>query len=79
MEDIIKDKLDDLRRDPQDFVENYLGQNWSEYIVRFINLDDVAEGIVDTDGFAHNLNSYDGIDRDTSFNGETYYAFLIND
>jgi hypothetical protein len=79
MEDIIKVRLDDLRRDPQDFVENYLGQNWSEYIVRFINLDDVAEGIVDTDGFAHNLNTYDGIDRDTSFNGETYYAFLIND
>jgi hypothetical protein len=79
MEDVIKDKLDDLRRDPQDFVENYLGQDWSEYIVRFINLDDVAEGIVDADGFAHNLNTYDGIDRETSFNGQTYYAFLLND
>lgn len=79
MEDVIKDKLDELRRDPQDFVENYLGLNWSEYIVRFIDLDDVAEGIVDSDGMAHNLNTYDGIDRDTSFNGQIYYAFLLND
>lgn len=79
MEDVIKDKLDDLRRDPQDFVENNLGQDWNEYIQRFINLDDVAEGIVDADGFAHSLNTYDGIDRETSFNEETYYAFLIND
>jgi len=79
IEEVIKDKLNDLRYDPQDFVENFLGQDWSEYIQRFVDLDDVAEGIVDTDGFAHSLNTYDGIDRETMFNGETYYAFLIDD
>lgn len=79
IEDVIKGKLDDLRNDPQDFVENYLGQDWTEYMLRFVDLDDVAEGIVDSDGFAHSLNTYDGIDRETIFNGQSYYGFLIND
>ena len=79
LEAVLEDKMDELKDNPRYFVENWLGQDWNEYVKDFIDLDDVAEGLVDADGLSHNLNTYDGIDRETQFNGETYYGFKVND
>ena len=72
-ENLIEEKVDGLvddliDGDPVTVIENY-GLN----IENFIDIRGFKEGLVETDGIGHTLNSYDG-DYDTiEFNDEEYY------
>ena len=58
--------------DPANVIEEY-GLN----IENFIDIKGFKEGLIQTDGIGHTLNSYDG-DYDTiEFNDETYYILQI--
>lgn len=78
-EDAIEDVLDRLvseySQDPQNFYGTFYGDgDYSKFLIRngLIDLDELIEGVVDTDGVGHSLNSYDGTDYDVSFMDTDY-------
>jgi hypothetical protein len=73
IEEKVEDLINDLVDDPANVIEVY-GLN----IENFIDIKGFKEGLVETDGIGHTLNSYDG-DYDTiEFNDETYYILQID-
>lgn len=58
-EDMIDEKVQDLvsdvRQDPEYFMQEF-GLDWSEYIDK----DEFIDAVIDTDGYGHTLNRYDG-------------------
>lgn len=73
IEEKVEDLINDLVDDPANVIEEY-GLN----IENFIDIKGFKEGLVETDGIGHTLNSYDG-DYDTiEFNDETYYILQID-
>ena len=74
-EDMIENKVNelvrDVRRDPLDYLKN-LGLDIKEYI----DEDELAQGLVDSDGWAI-MNSYDGQYDSEEVNGVTYYIMRI--
>jgi TolA-binding protein len=62
----------DVRRDPLDYLKN-LGLDIKEYI----DEDELAQGLVDSDGWGI-MNSYDGQYDSEEVNGITYYIMRIN-
>jgi vacuolar-type H+-ATPase subunit I/STV1 len=75
-EDMIENKVAelvrDVRRDPLDYLKN-LGLDIKEYI----DEDELAQGLVDSDGWGI-MNSYDGQYDSEEVNGITYYIMRIN-
>jgi hypothetical protein len=72
IEEKVEDLINDLVDDPANVIEEY-GLN----IENFIDIKGFKEGLIQTDGIGHTLNSYDG-DYDTiEFNDETYYILQI--
>ena len=79
---IVADKISEHRYDAKDFYENYLGGNdFREWGVDngFIDDDELAQAVVDADGYGTTLNNYDGSEESVSFEGETYYIFYDGD
>jgi len=73
IEEKVEDLINDLVDDPANVIEVY-GLN----IENYIDIKGFKEGLVETDGIGHTLNSYDG-DYDTiEFNDETYYILQID-
>lgn len=62
----------DVRRDPLDYLKNY-GLDIKEYI----DEDELAQGLVDSDGWGI-MNSYDGQYDSEEVNGVTYYIMRTN-
>jgi hypothetical protein len=62
----------DVRRDPLDYLKNY-GLDIKEYI----DEDELAKGLVDSDGWGI-MNSYDGQYDSEEVNGVTYYIMRTN-
>jgi len=72
IEEKVEDLINDLVDDPANVIEEY-GLN----IENYIDIKGFKEGLVETDGIGHTLNTYDG-DYDTiEFNDETYYILQI--
>ena len=75
-EDMIENKVAelvrDVRRDPLDYLKN-LGLDIKEYI----DEDELAQGLVDSDGWGI-MNSYDGQYDSEDVNGVTYYIMRTN-
>ena len=75
-EDMIENKVNelvrDVRRDPLDYLKN-LGYDIKEYI----DEDELAQGLVDSDGWGI-MNSYDGQYDTEEVNGVTYYIMRTN-
>lgn len=75
-EDMIENKVAelvrDVRRDPLDYLKN-LGLDIKEYI----DEDELAQGLVDSDGWGI-MNSYDGNYDSEDVNGVTYYIMRTN-
>jgi len=75
-EDMIENKVAelvrDVRRDPLDYLKN-LDLDIKEYI----DEDELAQGLVDSDGWGI-MNSYDGQYDTEEVNGITYYIMRIN-
>ena len=76
-EDLIDDKVQDLisdvRRDPEWFMNEY-GLEWSEYIDK----DEFIQAVIDTDGYGHNLNSYDGSADEVTVQDQLFYVMRID-
>jgi len=76
-EDLIDDKVQDLirdvRRDPEWFMNEY-GLEWSEYIDK----DEFIQAVIDTDGYGHNLNSYDGSADEITIQDQLFYVMRID-
>lgn len=76
-EDLIDDKVQDLisdvRRDPEWFMGEY-GLDWSEYIDK----DDFIQAVIDTDGFGHSINSYDGSADEVRVQDQLFYVMRID-
>jgi hypothetical protein len=76
-EDLIDDKVQDLisdvRRDPEWFMNDY-GLEWSEYIDK----DEFIQAVIDTDGYGHNLNSYDGSADEITIQDQLFYVMRID-
>jgi hypothetical protein len=82
LDSIVADKISEHRYDAKDFYENYLGGNdFREWCVDngFIDDDELAQAVVDADGYGTTLNNYDGSEESVSFEGETYYIFYDGD
>lgn len=76
-EDLIDDKVQDLirdvNRDPEWFMGEY-GLDWSEYIDK----DEFIKAVIDTDGYGHNLNSYDGSADEVTIQDQLFYVMRID-
>jgi len=72
IEEKVEDLINDLVDDPANVIEEY-GLN----IENFIDIKGFKEGLLQSDGIGHTLNSYDGSDETIEFNDETYYILQI--
>jgi hypothetical protein len=72
IENEINGRVDEWKGDIIDFIKSYGYEN--DFILDFIDLDELTEKIVSSDGYGGILNSYDG-DYDTyDINENTYYV-----
>ena len=72
IENKVAELVRDVRRDPLDYLRNY-GLNIKDYI----DEDELAKGLVDTDGWGV-MNSYDGQYDNEDVNGVEYYIMRVN-
>ena len=72
IEDKVEDLINDLVDDPMSVIENY-----GLEIENYIDTRGFKEGLLQSDGIGHTLNSYDGSDETIEFNDETYYILQI--
>jgi hypothetical protein len=82
LESMISERISEYGYDAKDFYENYLGGgDFTQWCVDngFINDDEFAQAVVDTDGYGTTLNTYDGSEESIRFDGETYYIFYDGD
>jgi len=69
VEELLDDKTYDMIATARDY-----GINLDE----FVDKSAMAQDIVDSDGFGHTLNHYDGNEDTVEFQGDTYYIFQID-
>jgi hypothetical protein len=74
IEAAIDNLVDQYDRDP----ESYFNDWWGEFDVKvlmrnnLIDIDELIDDAVSTDGVAHTLNTYDGTSYEVRFEGDTY-------
>ena len=81
IDDVVESKVSDYKYDAKDFHSTFFGDDFKQWIVDngFINEDEFAQAVVDSDGYGATLNNYDGSEDSISFEGETYYIFYDGD
>ena len=76
-EEMIEEKvsyyLDDVRRNPQNYIHEY-----DLDLESFIDKEGVIEDAVDMDGVGHNISHYDGVEYDIRIDGVEYYVFRVD-
>lgn len=75
IEDVLNGLVSEHSQDPQNFYGSFYGDGeYSKFLTRngLIDLDELIDGVVETDGIGHSLNSYDGTDYDVSFMDTDY-------
>jgi hypothetical protein len=73
IEDMIADKVRDVRDDPEEFMETY-GLEWD----RFINRDEFIKGVIEEDGYGQSLNTYDGSADEVKVGDQWFYVMRID-
>jgi predicted nuclease with TOPRIM domain len=73
IEEKVENLISDLVDDPMSVIENY-----GLEIENYIDTQGFKEGLLQSDGIGHTLNSYDGSDETIEFNDETYYILQID-
>ena len=68
----INDRVNEYVDDIDDFIKNY-GYEKS-FIMDFVDLDEVTDIVVNSDGYGNLLNSYDGEMFETQVNGDWYFV-----
>jgi len=75
-EDLIERKVEEMLDDKSyDIIGTC--RDYGIELSQFVNEDELAQGMVDADGFGHTINSYNGNEDDIVFDEETYYIFQI--
>ena len=76
-EDLIDNKVQDLvsdvRRDPEWFMNDF-GLDWEHYIDK----DEFIQAVIDTDGYGHTINSYDGSADEIRIQDQLFYVMRID-
>ncbi len=73
IEEKVSDYLDDVRRNPQQYIHEY-----DLDLEGFIDKEGVIEDAVDMDGVGHNISHYDGVEYDIRIDGVEYYVFRVD-
>jgi hypothetical protein len=73
IEEKVENLISDLVDDPMSVIENY-----GLEIENYIDTRGFKEGLLQSDGIGHTLNTYDGRDETIEFNDETYYILQID-
>lgn len=73
IEQSIQDRLEDMKSNPLDYVEDW-GLNLKDYV----DMESLAEYVVETDGYGVGLARYDGEENEEYILGKLYYIFRID-
>ena len=73
IEEKVSEYLDNVRRNPQHFINEY-----DLDLENFIDKDSVIEDAVDMDGVGHNISHYDGIEYEIRIDGVDYHVFRVD-
>lgn len=76
-EDLIEEKIEELANDAKDDGADWL-KEYGLDVADYVNVRDFIDGIIDTDGYGHTLNSYDGTADEVQIEGVWYYVIRIN-
>jgi hypothetical protein len=81
LDDVVESRVSDYKYDAKDFHSTFFGDDFKQWIIDndFIDEDEFAQAVVDSDGYGQTLNNYDGSEDSISFEGETYYIFYDGD
>lgn len=72
IENEINDRVSEYIDDIDDFIKHYGFDK--DFIMDFVDLDEVTDIVVNSDGYGHLLNSYDGEMFETQVNGDWYFV-----
>jgi hypothetical protein len=76
-DDLIEDKVQslvsDVRDDPEWFMNDF-GLDWEHYIDK----DEFIQAVIDTDGYGHTINTYDGSADEMYVNNKLFYVMRID-
>lgn len=79
-EDSIEEAIENLA---EDSVDNFLDHikevgHGSDFLLDYIDMDELTDYVVRHDGYGHLLNGYDGLDDEYEVNGEWYHVMRHN-
>ena len=73
IEQSIEDRMDEIKSNPLDYAED-----WGLNIKDYVDMESLAEYIVETDGYGVGLARYDGEENEEYILGKLYYIFRID-
>jgi hypothetical protein len=73
IDDKVQELVSDVRSDPESFMNEH-GLEWEHYIDK----DEFIQDVVDTDGYGHTINSYDGSADEVRVNDQLFYVMRID-
>lgn len=75
-QDMIDNKVDEMLYDVRRNLIDYM-KDWGMKISEYINKEDAIQDIIDSDGYGHILNSYDGEYDTVEMDGETFVVMRV--
>ena len=73
IDDKVQELVGDVRRDPESFMNDF-GLDWEHYIDK----DEFIQDVIDTDGYGHTINSYDGSAEEVTIQNQLFYVMRID-
>ena len=73
IDDKVQELVNDVRRDPEWFMSDF-GLDWE----RYIDKEEFIQAVIDTDGYGHTLNSYDGSADEIYVQDQLFYVMRID-
>jgi hypothetical protein len=75
-QDMIDDKVEEMLYDVKRNLINYM-KDWGMKISEYINKEDAIQDIIDSDGYGHILNSYDGNYDEVDVDGDNFIVMRV--
>lgn len=75
-QDMIDDKVDEMLRDVKRNLIDYM-KDWGMDIGQYIDKESAIDDVINTDGYGHILNSYDGNYEEVDVDGENYIVMRV--
>jgi hypothetical protein len=72
-DDKVQELVSEVRRDPESFMNDF-GLDWEHYIDK----DEFIQDVIDTDGYGHTINSYDGSADEITIQDQLFYVMRID-